>query len=614
MALPPLTPPSRPTVLVVDDSRAALDGLCNLLKADCNALFGLNGLEALALATSESPDLIVLDVAMPGMDGYEVLRRLKEEPATQHIPVIFLTAPGPGVSEARALELGAIDFITKPYDPANLKARMHNQLAYKRSLEQAMALSLGDALTGIPNRRRFDEHLNQEWNRGLRAQKPISMILMDIDHFKRFNDALGHPAGDACLQRVAGVLSASLQRTLDFVARYGGEEFACILTETDAKGALEVARRIATNLAAARIPHPDSPVSSNVTLSMGVATFIPNQDLLSVELTLEADQRLYEAKRLGRQRIQSEPVPQAPPAPAPQPPGILLVEDDAKQRDFLLERLSVFGLRVQWAPNVAEAMIALMRTPPALILSAGAMPGSDGYALCQWTRETPALRGIPFAILASPWDGPKELSFQAGADDRILKNEEEVVFQARVQLLLELGSTQGTSLAAPGASFLLLSPPGALRSQMLTQLSMEGIRTTFAADLEEALQALRNEAPDALILDLSLLDGAPAEALDQIRAFPECAQLPILVLADKDQSLLVDALESRIQDRLETPLDLDECRHRARLLARCAHARRRKAEASTRTQIPGSAPLQRTVPSPVAKGSPNPKLQCPTSG
>jgi diguanylate cyclase (GGDEF)-like protein len=592
MVLNPATPPSRPTVLVVDDSRAALDGLCNLLKADCNALFGLNGLEALALATSESPDLIVLDVAMPGMDGYEVLRRLKEEPATRDIPVIFLTTPGPSVSEARALELGAIDFITKPYDPTILKARMHNQLAYKRSLDQAMALSLHDALTGIPNRRRFDEHLDQEWARGFRTKKPISMILMDIDHFKRFNDALGHPAGDSCLQRVADVLSASLQRSLDFVARYGGEEFACILTETDAMGALEVAQRIATNVAAARVPHPDSPVSAQVTLSIGVATVVPDVDMQPLELTQEADRRLYAAKALGRNRIQAESVPEAP--VAPEPPGILLVEDDERQRDFLVERLSVFGLQVHWAPNVAEAMTALLRRPPALVLSAGTMPSSDGYSLCQWIRDDPFLRGIPFAILASPWDGPKELSFQSGADDRILKNEDEVVFRARVRLLLELGSSPGTNLiASSGASFLLLSPPGALRSVMLTQLSLEGIRTTFASNLEEALQALRSEAPDALILDLSLLDGAPAEALDQIRAFPECAELPILVLADKDQSLLVDALEAWIQDRLETPLDPEECRHRARLLARCAHARRRLSEASTRTHVTGSTNFHR---------------------
>ena len=570
-------PPSRPTVLVVDDSRAALDGLCNLLEADCNALFGLNGLEALALATSESPDLIVLDVAMPGMDGYEVLRRLKAEHATRHIPVIFLTAPGPNVSEARALELGAIDFITKPYDPAILKARMRNQLAYKRSLDQAMALSLGDALTGIPNRRRFDDHLEQEWNRGIRTQMPLSLILIDIDHFKRFNDALGHPAGDECLKRVASVLSASLKRSLDFVARYGGEEFACVLADTDVNEAAGMAQRLAAQMAAAKLSHPDSPVSPYVTLSMGVASLVPHRDALPVDLTLEADRRLYQAKHLGRNRVQWEPVPEKSPAPALDSPGILLVEDDAAQRELLLQRLSVFELDVQWASNVAEAMTSMLRRPPALILSAGAMPDSDGYELCQWVRENLILRKIPFAILASHWDGPKELSFRAGADDRILKNEDETIFRARVRLLLSLECSPGFSPPShSGISILLLSPAGPLRSLVLSQLSLEGIRTTFASDLEEALEALRHDAPDALILDLDLLDGTPAETLDQMRAFPGCAELPILVLANRDQSLLVDALESRIQDRLETPVDPDECRQRARLLAHCAQALRAK--------------------------------------
>jgi len=310
MAVVPNLPPNRSTVLVVDDSRVALDGLCRLLMDDCNALFGQNGLEALALATSESPDLIVLDVAMPGMDGYEVLKRLKEEPSTQHIPVIFLTLPGPEVSEARALELGAIDFITKPYDPAILKARMHNQLAYKRSLDQATALSFGDALTGISNRRRFDAHLIQEWNRGIRTGKPMSLILMDIDHFKRFNDLLGHPAGDACLQRVADVLRRSMLRSLDFVARYGGEEFACILTETDVNGAVAVAQRIVAGMAAARIPHPGSPVAPYVTLSLGVNTMVPDLASRPTDLTLEADSRLYAAKRSGRNCIQAEAAPE----------------------------------------------------------------------------------------------------------------------------------------------------------------------------------------------------------------------------------------------------------------------------------------------------------------
>lgn len=577
-------PSSRSTVLVVDDSRAVLDGLCNLLRADCNALFGFNGLEALALATSEGPDLIVLDVAMPGMDGYEVLRRLKENPATANIPVIFLTAPGPGVSEARALELGAIDFITKPYDPAILKARIHNQLAYKRSLDQAVALSLGDALTGIPNRRRFDEQLDQEWKRGLRSGKPLSMILMDIDHFKRFNDALGHPAGDACLQAVAGHLRQALKRSVDFVARYGGEEFACIVAETDLAGAEDIARRIAAAVARAAIAHPDSPVAPVVTLSMGVATLVPSPEADPLDLTREADARLYEAKRLGRNRIHAEPVPELTGEAVAVPPGILLVEDDGRQREAVLNRLFDFPTSVKMCPSVAEAMLLIQEAPPALILCSADLPGGHAHSLCRWVKEQPALRGIPFAFLAAPWSENSVESLAAGADDHLFRHEEEAVFRDRLRMLLELGARpEALQLKPAGADFLLLSPPGPMRSTMISLLSQEGIRTTFAADLEEALPALSNEVPDALILDLDLLDAAPAEALDRLRALPGCERLPILVLARKDQSLLVDALESRIEDRLEQPVDPTECRHRIRMLARCAHVRGRQDQTRSQT-------------------------------
>jgi len=574
--------PSRPTVLVVDDSLEALNGLCNLLRADCNALFGFNGLEALALATSESPDLIVLDVAMPGMDGYEVLRRLKEEPCTQDIPVIFLTAPGPSVSEVRALELGAIDFVTKPYDPAILKLRMQNQLAYKRSLDLAMALSLGDALTGIANRRRFDEHLQQEWNRALRNQKPISMILMDIDHFKRFNDALGHPAGDACLQRVAEVLKNSLKRSMDFVARYGGEEFVCILSETDAPGALDVAKRIAARMAAAAIAHPDSPVASTVTLSLGVATMIPTQDQSPLDLTQEADSRLYEAKRLGRNRIQSEPVPKISSENLDQASGILLVEGDESQAEFLKNRLLDFGLEIRTTADGTSAMNAIQQHKPILILSSNQLSDMSGYDFCSQLKKNPMLWGIPFAISASPWEAPSEKCLQAEVDSAFFMHEEDAVFHARIQMLLALGQRPGANRAnVSGASFLLLSSSSSLRSMVLAQLSMEGIRTTFAADMKEAIPALQEDLPDAVILDLNLLDEAPAEALDRLRAVKGCNHLPILVLADGNQSLLVDALKSRIQDRLTTPLDPLECRHRARLLARYAFLQGRSEETRT---------------------------------
>ncbi|HNX93855.1 MAG TPA: diguanylate cyclase [Holophaga sp.] len=577
----PDLPPARPTVLVVDDSRAVLDGLCNLLQADCNALFGYNGLEAMALAASENPDLIVLDVAMQGMDGYEVLRRLKEDPGTQNIPVIFLADPHAGASEARALELGAIDFITKPYDPAILKARMHNQLAYKRSLDVARALSLGDALTGIPNRRRFDDHLYQEWNRAYRSRKPLSMILIDIDHFKRYNDTLGHPAGDACLKRVASVLEQSLQRSVDFVARYGGEEFACVLSETDLEGAESVAKRIAARLASVAIPHPDSPVASTVTLSMGVASLVPERDQAPVELTLEADQRLYEAKRLGRNRIQARPASGGSVTAAGGGADILMVLEDASQKERIQVQLADLGLGLQWAPSVAEALAVVRNAPPRVILSAGAMSEGDGFAFCRSVKQSPQLRGVPFGLLASNREGEGGLS--AGFDDVLEVQGDPFLFRARVRMLLELAGTPGANYANPsGSSFLVMAPPGSIRAQLLSCLSLEGIRATFAAEFREALAAIENEAPDAMVADPSLLGREFLTNLARLRSMPGSERLPLLALCEKGQESLVGRFGSALQDRLSTPAPSWECRHRLRMLARCAYARSREEETRTR--------------------------------
>jgi len=583
MASTPSPSSSRPTVLVVDDSREVLDGLCNLLRSDCSALIGFNGLEALALAASETPDLIVLDVAMPGMDGYEVLRRLKEDPATAAIPVVFLATPGQGVSEARALELGAIDFITKPYDAAILRARIHNQLAYKRSLDAALALSMGDALTGIANRRRFDEQLHQEWLRSLRSQKPLSLILMDIDHFKRFNDALGHPAGDACLQRVAEALKGSLKRSTDFVARYGGEEFACILSDTDLEGARDVAQRIVTRVAGAAIPHPDSPLGPHVTLSLGVATLVPPADGVPADLVLAADHRLYEAKRQGRNRIWWEAVPVPHTQDRTSQPTVLLVEDDPAECRRLVDRLAPLGVVVRTATTAAEAMPGLLQEPPTLVLSSDLLPGMDARALAQWMQEQPLLRERPLGILGSTWAAfPDPLE----VDDHLSRCEPEAVFRLRVRLLLELATVPGACRASvTGTRALVLAAPGGLRAALLALLSSLGIRATFAADPEEARTALALDPPGFLVLDLGLLARDPADILDRFRSTPGCQALPIAALGAPDQGLLLEALESRLQDHLEVPLTLPSAVHRLRLLARLASLRSKYAETRSRSGI-----------------------------
>ena len=293
----------KPTILVADDTPSNVELLGMVLGEDYEVLVAINGREAVELALAETPDLILLDVLMPVLDGFEACRMLKADHRTAHIPVVFVTAVDREAEETRGLDLGAIDFISKPLSPAVLKARVRNHLELKRQRDILAGFSFLDGLTGIVNRRRFDQVLDMEWRRGIRSGAFLSLIMMDIDHFKRFNDAAGHLAGDDCLRKIAQCLAGVVQRPGDQIARYGGEEFACILSETDTAGAKMVAERIQSALADLALPHPSSTLSPFVTLSMGVATTVPRFDQGTESLIQLADQGLYQAKEAGRNRI-----------------------------------------------------------------------------------------------------------------------------------------------------------------------------------------------------------------------------------------------------------------------------------------------------------------------
>jgi diguanylate cyclase (GGDEF)-like protein len=240
---------------------------------------------------------------MPDMDGYEVCRRLKAHPRTRNVPVIFITALNEESDETHGLEVGAIDYISKPISAPIVKARVRNHLELKRYRDILENLSTLDGLTGIANRRRLDECLTQEWLRGRRNQSPLSVCLLDIDFFKRFNDRYGHAAGDDCLRRVALALASVTRRAADLVARYGGEEFVCVLPDTDAAGAALLADRCRAAVAALAIPHVESNAAKHVTVSGGVATETPTDESSPAHLLEAADRLLYQAKHAGRNRI-----------------------------------------------------------------------------------------------------------------------------------------------------------------------------------------------------------------------------------------------------------------------------------------------------------------------
>lgn len=295
---------AKQTVLIVDDQPSNIQMLANLLKADYRIKVANGGEKALMIVNGESPpDLILLDIQMPGLDGYEVCRRLKESAPTKALPVIFVTARDSVDDEEKGLLLGAVDYISRPFHPAIVRARVNAHMNLKRKTDLLEQVVMLDGLTGIPNRRYFDEQLSKEVGRSQRQSVPMAVIMMDIDNFKPFNDHYGHGPGDDCLKGVAKALAVAVKRPVDVVARYGGEEFVALLPETDAQGACRVAERLREAVETLRIPHAYAEAAEVVTLSLGVAILPSGADEEAMEsLLTRADAALYTAKQGGRNR------------------------------------------------------------------------------------------------------------------------------------------------------------------------------------------------------------------------------------------------------------------------------------------------------------------------
>ncbi|MBK8067702.1 MAG: diguanylate cyclase [Rhodanobacteraceae bacterium] len=288
-----------PRVLIVDDEPANIQVLAEALPGFA-LNFATSAARALELALESSPDLILLDVVMPGMDGFDCLRWLKAEPRTQHIPVIFVTAMTELEDEERGFALGAVDYILKPISPAIVRARVRTHIELKRQRDLLEEHAAMDGLTGIANRRRFDQELSRSWHAAQRNGLPLTLMLLDVDHFKRYNDYYGHSPGDECLRRVAGALHATFSRGEDLAARYGGEEFALLLTGSGG-GALQVQRALDA-VHALQIPHARSESSLFVSISIGAVTTVATPGASADAALTLADGLLYAAKHGGRDR------------------------------------------------------------------------------------------------------------------------------------------------------------------------------------------------------------------------------------------------------------------------------------------------------------------------
>ena len=304
------SPHNSPLVLVADDDKTTRLGVRQAMEQEgYQVVEAVDGESCLTVFQRSRPDVVLLDAIMPGLDGFSCCRKIQELSGVTRTPVLMITGFKDKESVDRAFEVGAVDYITKPIHWGVLRQRVRRLIQQARLYQQLetanhelQRLAAFDGLTQVANRRRFDEYLQQEWQRMLREQLSLSLILCDIDCFKLYNDTYGHQAGDDCLRQVAAVIQGSAKRSMDLPARYGGEEFAVILPNTDQDGAVQVAHDIQIGVRQLGILHESSKVCSTVTVSLGISSTIPSL-ITSPELLINAaDKALYQAKAEGRDR------------------------------------------------------------------------------------------------------------------------------------------------------------------------------------------------------------------------------------------------------------------------------------------------------------------------
>ena len=475
---------ARGDILVVDDDVNILQLLGRILENVGTLRYALNGDDALRQASEQVPELVLLDAEMPGATGLQVLANFQADPRLSGVPIIFVTSHGEPEFEVRALEMGAVDFITKPVNGPVVLARVKTHLRIQRLSEELRLASETDALTGIANRRRYENLLEQEWYRARRSFASLSLLLIDVDHFKLYNDHYGHPAGDACLRAVAQALLQASLRPTDLVARVGGEEFAILLSLTPHEGAAHVASSVLASVRALGIPHAASPTAPSVTVSVGVASYDEksscwirnNSDdcfrdeaqrpsCSAAQLVKAADLALYSAKNSGRARalaldigdihaphLARQILPSIPSAnevleiaaDTTNTPSVwegesssgqtskmtlcgvrlLVADDNSDNLETTAYLLQTEGAEVWKASNGQDALDQIGRDPTqfhAVILDVR-MPVLDGLSATTRIRDELGLRNLP--VIGLSGDGLQDdhrRATAAGMDDYLVK-------------------------------------------------------------------------------------------------------------------------------------------------------------------------------------------------
>lgn len=386
-------------ILLVEDSatlRFAMRGY--IIDAGHEPLIARSGEEALQLLENTPVDMIIMDVEMPGLNGFETTRLIREWLAGHWIPIIFVTGLNEDENYREGIEAGGDDYLIKPVSFMIIKAKirameriadMRDQLNQLNA--ELEALSQLDSLTQIYNRRTFNELAQQQWALAKRHQQPISALMIDVDHFKLFNDHYGHPAGDACLKKITQAIKSCLHRSADLLGRYGGEEFIVLLPETDAKGAMRVAQAISDAIEDIQIRHDVSPSSSLVTASIGGASCLRTTGHDLGELIKNADRALYKAKRAGRNRSWIDEV-------ATHKTLLLADSDHELLRHFSAHLQPHFNLLT--AESQKECLELAVDLHPDLILLGNNIAATEaGIELCKILARTPKTASIALGLL-----------------------------------------------------------------------------------------------------------------------------------------------------------------------------------------------------------------------
>jgi len=422
-------------ILIVDDDTSALIELASILKQDYKIYTVKDGASALEKAEESIPDLILLDVVMPDMDGFEVLDKLQNNEKTKDIPVIFITGSTGSDSEIKGLTAGAVDYVHKPLDEMLVKLRVRHQIQLLNQFRKIEHLSMVDQLTGLPNRRSFEMRIHEEWDRASRDLTAISLMMIDVDHFKKYNDSYGHQQGDVALQALADLFLKSLKRPADFAARWGGEEFIVLLPNTDIDGAFELAETIRIHAAEMDIPAPDGSITK-ITVSIGVNTRTQGQ-LTSIEKFVSwTDTALYAAKNRGRNKVCTFEVPleeDEGQKTEAKKKTIFVVDDNetniAAAEDALTEHYRVIALN-----SAAKMFDALRKFTPDLILLDIEMPEMNGFDAMKKLKSNDAHSEIPVIFLTGLSDASTEANGIAlGAVDFIMKPFTEPVLLNRIK-------------------------------------------------------------------------------------------------------------------------------------------------------------------------------------